>query len=241
VMVHYTCHPTTTDSTMVSSEYCGVAAEQIADRLGPDTMVSFLQGCCGDIRPALIRDNRFYRGGHQDVQRLADILIGEVTDILSHSMNPLVSSGIYALKKTVMLPLSKVPEITELSDMKAEPDSYLCQWKETLLKNSKLLKPYFPLTMTFLQIADELAFLGLGAEAVVHYGLYIKEMSNKRVLPLGYTNGMVGYLPTSGQLTEGGYEASEAPYYYGLPSPFDANVQECIEQGVLSMIHRLRP
>ena len=40
VMVHYTCHPTTTDSTLVSAEYCGVAAEQIADRSRYDGILS---------------------------------------------------------------------------------------------------------------------------------------------------------------------------------------------------------
>jgi hypothetical protein len=240
VMVHYTCHPTTTDSTMVSSEYCGVAAEKIADRLGSDTMVSFLQGCCGDIRPALIRNGQFYRGDHRDVERFANELSGIVMNILACPMETMVSSGVFALKKTFMLPVSRVPDIMELEKMQVESGSCLSEWRNMLLKNPKLLKPYIPLTMTLLQITNGLAFLGLGAEVVVHYGLYIKKMSDRKILPLGYTNGMVGYLPTREQLSEGGYEAWEAPYYFGLPAPFDTKVQACIEQGLLAMIHQFR-
>lgn len=239
VLIHYTCHLTTSDSTLVSAEFGGLAAEQVAGKLGADTMASFLQGCCGDIRPAMIRDGCFYRGDHSDVERLAAEFSGMVMDILSRPMETMASSGIFSLKKTVMLPLSRIPDMAELNAMTTEPGSYLDEWKKLLVQNPRLLKPYVPLPITFVQIADDLAFLGIGAEAVVHYGLFIRKMSGRRILPLGYTNGMVGYLPTAEQIAEGGYEAQEAPYYYGFPAPFDPKVQLCAEQGILAMIRQL--
>ena len=241
ILIHYACHLTTTDEEAVSAEFGGLAAEKIADAVGTDTTVSFLQGCCGDIRPALIRNGEFYRGNHSDVERLADRLSKSVWEVLSHPMEKTGSSGIFSAKKTVMLPVGHVPSKAELQHMEPEPGGCMDEWRQIVLKNPRLLRPYIPLTLTWLQIADDLAFIGFGAEVVVHYGLFIKKMSGKRILPLGYTNGMAGYLPTGAQLAEGGYETQEAPYFYGLPGALDPKVQACVEQGVLAMMRQLRP
>jgi hypothetical protein len=50
--------------------------------------------------------------------------------------------------------------------------------------------------------------------------LYTKEASPRRLLPVAYTNGMIGYVPTRRQIEEGGYESAEAFRYYGHPAPF---------------------
>jgi hypothetical protein len=70
VLFHYTCHPTTTSDNLLTSDYSGVAMESVEQSLGEGAVAAFLQGCCGDIRPALIRDGRFYSGHDEDVHRI---------------------------------------------------------------------------------------------------------------------------------------------------------------------------
>jgi hypothetical protein len=66
-----------------------------------------------------------------------------------------------------------------------------------------------------LALADGLSLLGFDAEVCVEYGLHVKEISAGAVLPIGYTNGMIGYLVTAEQLRLGGYEPDESyPYVY---------------------------
>src|SRR5699024_2646445 len=59
IFIHFTCHPTTTDDNVISSEFIGVCCEKL-EKIIPDCTVIFLQGFCGDVRPALIRGGQFY-------------------------------------------------------------------------------------------------------------------------------------------------------------------------------------
>lgn len=67
------------------------------------------------------------------------------------------------------------------------------------------------------------------------YGEYIKSL-NPRVLALGYSNGMIGYIPTQIQLMEGGYEAEEFIYYFGLPAPFHIKTEKEIQNAIENIL-----
>ncbi|MDF2725592.1 MAG: hypothetical protein K0Q59_5269, partial [Paenibacillus sp.] len=67
VLFHFACHPTTTSDNRVTSEYCGAAMEELDRQLG-DGISCFLQGCCGDVRPALHKDGAFFSGNERDVR-----------------------------------------------------------------------------------------------------------------------------------------------------------------------------
>ena len=49
-------------------------------------MAAYLQGCCGDIRPALVRDDQFYRGDAGDVRRLGAELADAISTVLNGPM-----------------------------------------------------------------------------------------------------------------------------------------------------------
>jgi len=76
-----------------------------------------------------------------------------------------------------------------------------------------------------MRLADGLSILALNAEPVVEYGLWTKRRFDGRVLPIGYSNGMIGYLPTASQVDEGGYEARDSAAYFGLPAPFGRSLE----------------
>jgi hypothetical protein len=72
----------------------------------------------------------------------------------------------------------------------------------------KLQKPgeQVPFEMTLLRLADDLGFVAMNGEVVVEYGLLVKKKYKGKVIPLAYSNGMLGYIPTERQVHEGGYE-----------------------------------
>ena len=70
----------------------------------------------------------------------------------------------------------------------------------------------------------------------MEYGLFIKKQSGGSVLPLPYSNGMIGYVPTADQLSEGGYEASESTKFFGLPAPFDPSLERRIREAVAALM-----
>jgi len=84
--------------------------------------------------------------------------------------------------------------------------------------------------MTGLALAEGFAVLAMNAEVVVEYGLYLKSASNKAVVPLAYSDGMIGYIPTAKQLGEGGYEPIDSTYYFGLPAPFAPEAERILRE-----------
>jgi glucosamine-6-phosphate deaminase len=90
--------------------------------------------------------------------------------------------------------------------------------------------------MTLLNLAGDLSFLAMNGEAVVEYGLFVKRRFAGKVLPLPYSNGMIGYVPTARQIGEGGYEARESIFYFGLPAPFASSLEHKIHNRLTELV-----
>lgn len=87
------------------------------------------------------------------------------------------------------------------------------------------------LQMTSLRIAEDLRLLGLNAEPVGAYGAYVRARAAD-TWPLGYTNGMLGYLPSDEQPGQGGYEPYGSVPHFRLPSPFAVEVEAAVRRGI---------
>jgi len=235
LFVHYTCHPTTTGENEISSEYCGVAMERIEQSLGENIIGAFLQGCCGDIRPALVNEGEFYRGHRMEVERFGSWLSEEVLRINSLPMDELTPADLKS--KTIVLPLAfqSVLTVNELEEQANRTDIH-GECARLLLRQQQRSNASIPLEITRLDLAKELSFITFNAEIVVDYGTFVKDTSHGRMLPLGYTNGMIGYVPTSDQLAQGGYESQESVPYFGLPSSFHPQVEGIICSTISQLI-----
>lgn len=232
MFVHYSCHPTTTADNFVSPEFPGHAVSRIEQVLGGGIVAGYLQGCCGNVRPALIRNGSFYRGTHKDAKKLGDKLANEVLSILKKShVKRIPLTQIHSQSVEVDLLFKRLPSLEELKKSRDE-DGVLGEWSELLLQNPERLEQTIPLSITCLKLADDLSLLAMNGEMVVEYGLYAKKIFNGKALPMGYSNGMIGYVPTAKQLSEGGYEAKESTVYFGLPSDFSPEVEGDIKKAI---------
>src|SRR5690606_24483619 len=97
-----------------------------------------------------------------------------------------------ALKiKSVTLPL-----IFEETEIEAYiPDELKEEWPKLVEKNRQ---DGYELKFQYVQLGDQLSFLSCNAELSQAYGTFIKKI-DPHILPLGYANGMVGYVPTKKQ------------------------------------------
>jgi neutral ceramidase len=71
----------------------------------------------------------------------------------------------------------------------------------------------------------------------VEYSLRLKRELRSHfgyVLPLGYTNSIVGYIPVKRQIPEWGYEVWDANQYEHLTGPYVAQTEEQI----VNALHR---
>lgn len=234
ILVHHACHPTTTDDNRVSSEFPGTAMELVEGELDGGAVSAYLQGCCGDVRPALVRDGGFYRGSDAEVRELGGRLAAEVLSIVEGPMREFASGLLGGKEATVSLPLQKLPDGAELKE-KSRRSGVVGEWSRLLLREPERLRRHVPLEMVRLNLADDLSLLAMNAEAVVEYGLFLRRRFTGRVIPLPYSNGMIGYLPTARQVAEGGYEARGSIFYFCLPAPFARSVEKQVHEAMVGL------
>lgn len=225
VLVHFACHPTVSSGNRVSSEFCGVAMAKVERKLGARAVAAYLQGCCGDIAPNVVKDGAFFDGQAEMIDKLGSLLADETIRILRQAMKPLEADTLQVHSITVELPLQKLPTLRELQLNMHKPGVY-GEWSRLLLAQPKRLRATLPLEMTFLSISDELSFIAMNAKMVVEYGFAVKRLSGGTALPIGYSNGMIGYVPTAEQIREGGYEADESTLYFALPAPLQPKTEK---------------
>ncbi|UVI31991.1 neutral/alkaline non-lysosomal ceramidase N-terminal domain-containing protein [Paenibacillus spongiae] len=226
VMVHYTCHPTTTADNAVSSEFPGIAMEEVERELGGDAVSLYLQGFCGDVGP--IADT--------DMHRMASALSGEVMQVLRHKMSLAQPAEWSSAIGTAELPLQPLPEERELAERTGETDVF-GEWSRLLLAHPEYLKPSLTLEGTLITIADGISLLAMNAEMVIEYGLYIKRQSGGKVLPVAYSNGMIGYVTTAEQLSQGGYEPYDSTFYFAMPAPLDVSAEARVTELIDALLH----
>lgn len=225
ILVHYACHPVITRENLISSEFTGVAMELLESTLGGTAVAAFLQGCCGDINPS--EDGQFCFGQDRDVQRLGRKFADDILAVLQRPMITVPAAPIHFHTQSILLPFRELPSLDKLESVKSESD-VRGEWSRLLLASSQSLSPHAQFEITLLRIGEGLSFLAMNSEVVVEYGLFLKELYHNQILPIPYSNGMIGYMPTAKQLEDGGYEAKESTLYFGLPAPFDPKIETII-------------
>ncbi|CAG7621528.1 hypothetical protein PAESOLCIP111_02347 [Paenibacillus solanacearum] len=232
LLVHYACHPVITRENRVSSEFIGVAMEQLEEAFGDGTVAAYIQGTCGDINPAEGGD--ICCGGDIEVCRMGQRLAHAVERVLLGRLEPLESAAIQSKTAEIALPLQRLPRHEELEALQNDA-GVMGDWSRFLLRSPEYLTDRLTLEITKLTLADGLVLVAMNGEIVVEYGLFLKRISNGTILPMGYSNGMIGYLPTAEQLAIGGYEPLKSTYYFRMPAPFEPSVEELVKSTLLQM------
>ncbi|WNQ10768.1 neutral/alkaline non-lysosomal ceramidase N-terminal domain-containing protein [Paenibacillus aurantius] len=233
ILVHYACHPVITDENKVSPDFVGVAMGAVEEKYGKDVVCGFLQGTCGDINPG--HDMTEYRGGHELVMQAGLSFARDIGEVLDGPMEVRRAVPLRWRSRTVPLALAPLPEKAVLEKGRSLPGVH-GEWHRLHWEREAERKPELPLEMTLLTITDGFSLLAMNAEVVVEYGLYLKRLSGGRVLPLPYTNGMFGYVPTEAILAEGGYEADESTIYFAMPSVFSPSVEGRLKEEMAGLL-----
>ena len=158
-----------------------------------------------------------------------------------------------AVRETVTIPLMPLPALEEIERQREEYDAaleearasgdrgrvklayYQSAWARRI--ESQLRDGSAPTEVRgpvhAVRIGDGVIVTGPG-ETFTEYGIAVKERSpGAPTLYAGYTNEIIGYLPTANEYQFGGYEAGYGYKSVGLPSLFDPSVEQiCVETGV---------
>lgn len=219
-VVNFACHATTSPGG-ASANYIYYLEKAVRGYFGPDCVVVFTAGCCGDITqvdnlatevPRKPEPSAAFVGGRVGAEAVKVLLTVEPGAV-----------GPVAFKTTTLELGRRVPRPERVaacrSTVEAGPDaSDATTWtfaKEILLLDALIAKqPRVEVEVQAIQIGPAV-FVSNPAEYFVEYGLGIKKGSPfPFTFPVELANGIVGYVPTEEALGPhgGGYETRLTSY-----------------------------
>lgn len=238
VICHGTCHPNISAENKISAEYTGIAMSKIENYLGNQTAALFLQGFTGNIRPNIQKQGKFLRGTAKEVNEAAEYLYGIFLETIKKDKIELKLNNLILKEETIKVPLNKVPDEVLLISMIGNED-ITGEWSRFLLEDKSRLCPYKDLIISCVRLGKELSFIFINGEVVNEYAMYAQSVSSSKVLSVGYTNGMIGYLPTEQQINEGGYEPDESAYYFALPGKYDKELESIFKKKIKELLNEM--
>jgi neutral ceramidase len=242
VVFSYSCHPTSRDGLQIGGDYVGFAYEYLDQRL-PTAQPCFLQGCAGDQKPKpLAGDTQFTRRTVDEVREIGYEL-GRAVDQLLHEDCLDWVHGPLAIRQTVVELQTEELDDSALRAELTNPElAYRRRWAEHHLRRleeglrTEREVPFEIQTMSF---GRSLAVVAMAGEMTVEHGTRLKRELGERfahVLPLGYANGMVGYVPVERQFKELGYEVLDANQYFLRTGRYLSDTESRIHDTVRAML-----
>jgi neutral ceramidase len=189
---------------------------------------------------------------------------GSVTPITRYRrrfVDPAEAPALAAARETVPIPLMPHPPLEEIERQRREYDEaleearasgnrgrvkvayYHASWARRI--ESQLRDGTAPAEVRgpvhAVRVGEGVIVTGPG-ETFTEYGIAVKERSpGAPTLYAGYTNEILGYLPTANEYQYGGYEAGYGYKSVGLPSLFDPSVERILVETGVRLAERLFP
>ncbi|MED0965518.1 neutral/alkaline non-lysosomal ceramidase N-terminal domain-containing protein [Bacillus paramycoides] len=237
IVVFCTAHPNVLkgDSDVLSADYPGMTRE-ILEKI-VNCPVIIVQGATGNV-------NAKYRGSREALKQMAYVLSGHVLTVLPKvTYSPIVN--LRTISSTMQMKLKAIPEIAEVRRMARLAENQwgvnTDEWLTIILNKHEqnIRQLSIDLEIQLFQINDGM-FSGIPMEPFSETALEMKDsLQNERAFFGGYTNGYIGYLPTSEEFIYGGYEVELNPVVYGpvtnLLMPPGENTAELVVKRVMEL------
>lgn len=213
LLISMACHPVFHKGNRFTPDYPGELRNYFRNKYGKNLPILFLQGFAGDIRPwypdgslrnrirQSVLNGKFKPDFEKNIYERQDDFIQSITDTFDN--DPFANTSL---------------ETGGIAECRSEQDAI---WDAS--------KEIPPLTVQRWEITDKLILVSVNAEMFNGYSTRLEEIekrTDKTILPVGYANGMLGYLPDPDVLQlRCGYEYRSWPKF-GLPGPFPADTPE---------------
>ncbi len=210
MVCNYSVHIDVTGGTKISADFPAVMTDTLRAVYGPELMVMYVQGACGNINHCAYLQNNPYPGkGVWKSEQLGRAFAGKALTIAEKAL-PSKTLKVGAAREILDVPMYPRDLVLErrvaAAKAKAEPSAP----EKRLIELADSYDPEgtTPREVQSLRIGDAV-FCGAPGEYFVEWGLEIKKWS-----PFAYTfvaelcNDSVGYIPTYEAFMRGGYEAT---------------------------------
>ena len=225
VVYNFACHPvcTTGQETLVSADWPGYARERIESELGARAL--FLNGAAGDINPSGRNDGATSGEPVYEFMEETGIRVGDaVVEAVENAGSPIESAPIHADGADLRFSVKETPPVeairARIEELEAECErlseagddaGYAAahadlRYAGELLNIAEWDATCLPNRVPYVEFGD-VGVLGMPGEIGVRHGLRFKDRARvSTLLPAGYVNDYVGYVPTLGDLEHTGYE-----------------------------------
>lgn len=224
----YACHPTVLDGLQWSGDYAGFAQLEL-EKAYPGVTALFFQGAGADQNP-------LPRKTVPLAEQYGQSLAAAVQRVLNEPMRKLPATVSTAYTE-IDLPLAEPPTLKELEEMSNTYKGYQKRWAQRLYEevaSGKKLRTSYPYPLQVWQLGDQI-IMSLGGELVVEYSIGLKKAYGHDIFVMGYSNDVMGYIPSDIILEEGGYEGESSQMVYGLPNKWAKNIEEVIYTGMAQL------
>ncbi len=224
VLFGYACHNTTLALYQFSGDYAGYA-QQYFEADHPGVTALFMLGCGGDQNP-------YPRGTVDLAQKHGRALATAVEAALATTLKSL-NGPLRSAYAEVQIDYAPAPTREEFTARLASKDRYEASHAKRMLERldkGEKLPTQYPYPVQVVRFGDALTMVALGGEVVVDYALRLKqELAGPAVWVAGYSNDVMGYIPSVRILKEGGYEGGGAMRFSTThPGPWAESVEERI-------------
>ena len=240
-----------------SADWVGDMRKTVREETG--LPCGFIQGACADVSPRHEWVPRRFgprdvRGPHaagtnDEACRVLGASVGEVVlnALTTIAPRPIPSGPVRVARSRCSLPLTpRVDEAgREVKYWRAVVDAPLPRWLvDRLLEHafpwhSEVIDGTVEMEVSATRIGG-LAICAHGSEPFAATGLAIKKQSPAPfTLFSGYTDGMVGYVPTDAAIPLRGYEVDMVPALYRLPGNFAPGGEPGAIDDTLALVHAL--
>ncbi|MEK7409490.1 MAG: neutral/alkaline non-lysosomal ceramidase N-terminal domain-containing protein, partial [Acidobacteriota bacterium] len=222
ILFGYACHCTTLggDFYKINGDYAGFAQAEL-EKAHSGATALFMQLCGGDQNPQP-------RGKLEMAEQHGKTLAAEIGRVLAGSLKP-VRGPIRAAFHVTDLPFA--------AHTREEFEARLSDKNPARVRHAKLMLRAYdegrpirrtPYPVQAVRFGKDLTLVALGGEVVIDYPLRVKREYGTRepIVVAGYSNDVMCYIPSLRVLKEGGYEAVDSMLYYGMPGPFNEEVEE---------------
>lgn len=254
VVCSATAHPSILGDYLISAEYPGVACRLIEESLGGRVMAMFLQGAAGDVKVVTNADvagGRWRKGTYGDVQRAGGMVASAALQVIEEGMEP-VRPILKARMKSAQLPTRLKGDpvafykeggyVRSASD--AAPQDVMERWTQYhlgRLEKGEEISPYLPCPVQVVRIAEGVEFVAVSGELTSGLAGVLREaFPENPFMMLGYSNGLLCYVPSEQMLEEGGYEAYRSVFYRrDMPAPFAPGLEGAFVDTVTELLQAL--
>jgi neutral/alkaline ceramidase-like enzyme len=244
-------HPVTFtgENVRFSADYPGAACQALR-RLEPggtgDFVALFAQGCCGDINPRR-------RGEGGEAVRSSGRILGAAAGVAAEESTPVEVEPLGAAFETLSLP-TLTPDRDEVrafrerhvarrEALRAEgADAYrlrhpeaMITWADDALAAAErpAAERMLPFPVHALRLGP-VALVAMAGEVFVRIGQEVARRSPfPHTVAMGYSNGLLGYVPTADAYPLGGYEVDDAYRYFGtlmIAPESEALILACVDR-----------